>query len=376
MKVAIVTDFLTKLGGAERVVKLLLDMYPEADIFTLLYDEKKTEHQFASHNITQSALAKLPAFLKKRHKLFFPFMPTLMERFDLDRYDLVISSSSAYAHGVITSPNTTHIVYCHSPMRYAWDYTHQYFKEQRMSALGESIARFLMKRMREWDFCASKRATHFIANSKHVQKRIQKYYRRESTVMYPPVQTDRFKPIKKHQDYYLIVSTLTPYKKIDLAIQLFNKINRKLVIIGDGPAKESLRVIANENIDFLGRVSDDVAKVYYENCRAFIFPSEEDFGIAPVEAMACGKPVLAFKKGGLLETVIEGVTGEFFSEQTIESMEDALGRMLLNERFYDAKKIHEHALNFSEKHFTNAFLKFINDTLTAKEGKKKRAKER
>jgi len=363
MKIAIVTDFLCKLGGAERVVKVLLDMYPEADIYTLLYDEEKVGKIFPAKKVTESKLAKWPNFLKKRHKYLFPFMPQFMEGFDLSEYDLVISSSSAYAHGVITNLETTHLVYCHSPMRYVWDYTHKYLQEQNLNFINRAVARYLLKGVRQWDFLASKRPDTYIANSQHVAKRIQKYYRKESTVVYPPVDTSRFKVQKYHEDYFLIVSTLTPYKKIDQAIRLFNKINKKLVIIGDGPARTALQSLANDNVDFLGFQSDKDVTEYMQNCQALIFPGEEDFGITPVEAMACGKPVLAYRKGGLIETVVEGETGEFFDEETVESMEDGLGRLLLNYKFYKPREIRKHAEKFSEKIFKKNIEKVVKEAM-------------
>ncbi|MBT6068251.1 glycosyltransferase [Candidatus Peregrinibacteria bacterium] len=362
MKVAIVADFLLKLGGAERVVQSFLEMYPDADIYTILYDEAKVGSVFPKEKVTESKLAAWPKFLRKRYKYFFPLMPGFIEGFDLSDYDLVISSSSAYSHGVITSLGTQHIVYCHSPMRYAWDYAHKYLEEQNLNFLNRGIVKYFLKQIREWDFLASKRPDVYIGNSKHVKKRIEKYYRRDAEVVYPPVNVSRFKPQKYHGDYFLIVSTLTPYKKIDQAIQLFNKVNRKLVIIGDGPARSSLEAIAGPNIDFLGFVSDSEVTEYMQNCQAFVFPGEEDFGITPVEAMACGKPVLAYRKGGLTESVIEGETGEFFDEQDLDSMEDALGRLILNYKFYDHKSIRKRAEEFSEERFKKEIEKIVEKT--------------
>ena len=374
MKVAIVTDFLLKLGGAERVTKFLLNMYPDADIFTLLYDEKIVGKVFPKNKVTESDLAKWPRFLRKKYKYFFPLFPNFVEKFDFCGYDLVISSSSAYTHGVITDLETTHVVYCHSPMRYAWDYAHKYLAEQNLNIINRATVRCFMKKIREWDFLASKRPDSYIANSINVAKRIKKYYRRDSVVIYPPVNISRFKVQKSHEDFFLIVSTLTPYKKIDHAIRLFNKINKKLVIIGDGPMKGALKSIAGKNIDFLGFRSDNEVTEYMQNCQALIFPGEEDFGITPIEAMACGKPVLGYRKGGLLESVTEGECGEFFDEQTIESMEDGLGRLLLNYKFYDQKKIRSQAEKFSEEKFKSEFEKHIHKCLHSRKNRLVRAK--
>jgi glycosyltransferase involved in cell wall biosynthesis len=354
MKIAFVHDFLLRLGGAERVLKSLMDMYPDAPVYTLLYDEAAVGEVFPRNRVITSKLQKWPRFIPGMHKLMFPFMPGAIEDFDFSGYDIVVSSSNAYAHGIITNLETTHICYTHSPMRYAWDYTHQYLRDQKLGLLGEAVVSRLLHKVRIWDFLAADRVDIHIANSKTVQNRIQKYYRKESQIITPPVNTERFAPHPKHEGYFLMVSSLTPYKRIDLAIEVFNKLGKRLVIIGQGNDETRLRRLAGPHIDFLGYKEDEVVKEYMENCRAFIFPGEEDFGIAPVEAMACGKPVLALRKGGLVETMIEGVTGQFFDEQTVESMEGGLTQLLINEKDYDAETIAKHAQQFSEKNFQKA----------------------
>lgn len=359
MKVALVHEFLVKLGGAERVLKALMDIYPKAPVFTLVYDEKKVGEVFPKERIVTSHFQKYPAFLRKRYRYFLPGIPRAVEDFDLEEFDLVISSNTAFSHGVITPINTRHICYCHSPMRYAWDWSNEYRRENGITGLKTAIYAPLMKYLREWDMIASNRPDKYIANSANVQKRLKKYYKVDSDVIYPPVDTDRFRVSTKHCDFFLIVSTLTPYKRIDLAVQLFNKIGRKLVIIGDGPQRVYLESIAGPNIDFLGFKDDETVKEYLQNCRALIFPGEEDFGIVPVEAMACGKPVLAYGKGGVRETVISGKTGEFFFEPTVESMEDGLARLLYNERFYKPIAIRRHALTFSKANFEKKIKKSL-----------------
>ncbi|MBL4694076.1 glycosyltransferase [Candidatus Gracilibacteria bacterium] len=350
MKVAIVHDFLLKLGGAERVVKVLMEMFPEAPVFTLLYDEKKVGHVFPKERVRTSFLQK--SIFRKKRRLLVHKMPRAIEELDFSEFDLVISSSTTYSHGIITGIDTMHLCYCHSPMRYAWDWCNEYQKENNIRGFKKFLYAPLMKYLREWDIAACDRPDSYMANSRNVQKRISKYYRQESEIVYPPVDTERFKVIQaKHSDYFLIVSTLTPYKRVDLAVQLFNKLGRKLVIIGDGPHRQYLQDIACDNIDFLGFKDDEVVKEYLENCRAFIFPGEEDFGMAPVEAMAAGKPVLAFGKGGCTESVVSGKTGEFFFEENVESMEDGLARLLYNERFYRPRTIARHAENFSREVF-------------------------
>ncbi len=355
MKIALVHDFLIKLGGAERVLKVFADMYPDAPIYTLLYDEKVCGKVFPASRVRASYLQGMPKFLRSRQKYLLPFMPRAVESFDLTDYDLIISSSNAYAHGVLVSSTTKHVCYCHSPMRYAWDYTHEYMQEQNAGRLKKYMANKIIHKIRQWDQVAADRVDTYIANSNHVRKRIKKYYRKDSEILYPPVDTRRFKPQKEHNNYFLIVSTLSPYKKIDLAVHLFNKIGKELIIIGDGSQYDYLKSIAASNVHLMGFKDDDTVKKYMEGCRALIFPGEEDFGITPVEAMACGKPVLAYGKGGALETIIPGETGEFFYEPTIESMEDGLGRLIVNEPNYNAEKIHKHAVQFSKQKFVENF---------------------
>lgn len=355
MKVALVHDFLVKMGGAERVLEVLADMYPDAPIYTLLYDEEKCGWFFPPERVRPSFLQKFPDFIRKRQRYLFPLMPRAIESFDLSEFDLIISSSNAYAHGVLTPSHALHVCYCHSPMRYTWDYAHEYMEEQNVGSVKEFFASRLIHGVRFWDQVAADRPDVYIANSEHVQKRIKKYYRQDAEVIYPPVRTDDFRAAAEHEDYFLIVSALTPFKKIDRAVQLFNKIQKRLVVIGGGAQEEYLKAIAGSTVDILGRKDDETVKEFLKNCRAYVMPAEEDFGIAPVEAMACGKPVLAYGKGGVLETVIPGKTGELFYEPTLAAMEDALGRLIVNEPQYKPATIRRHALQFSEKTFTERF---------------------
>lgn len=351
MKVALVHDFLVKLGGAERVLKVFADMYPKAPIHTLFYDEDKVGSVFPKERVITSGLQKYPKFIRKRYRLLLPKFPRYIEDLDLEGYDLVLSSSTAMAHGVLTSTDTKHVCYCHSPIRYAWDWTNEYREENNIKGLKMLFYAPIIKYIREWDQISADRPDAYIANSNNVKKRLKKYYKADSDVIYPPVEVDRFRASDSHSDYFLIVSTLAPYKKIDLAVQLFNKIGRKLVIIGDGQQRQYLEDIAGDNIEFLGFKNDETVKAYMENCRALIFPGEEDFGMTPVEAMACGKPVLAYGRGGCTESVISGKTGEFFFEPTVESMEDGLARLLYNERFYKPHTIRRHSMNYSREIF-------------------------
>ncbi len=359
MKVALVHDFLLKLGGAERVLKIFANMYPDADIFTLLYDEEKVGHVFPKERVKTSFLHKYPKFIRIFHRFLIYKMPSAIEELNLDAYDLVISSSNSFAHGVITQVEAKHICYCHSPMRYAWDWVNEYREENNINGLKKFLYTPLVSYLRSWDKISSDRPDFYLANSQNVKNRIKKYYGQDSEVLYPPVDVDRFKLTEGNEDYFLIVSTLSPYKKVDLAVELFNKIGKKLVIIGDGSHRAYLESIAGDNIEFLGFKSDEAVTEYIENCRAFIFPGEEDFGITPVEAMSAGKPVLAYGRGGALETVIENKTGEFFFEPTVESMEDGLSRLLYNEKFYVANEICEHAKKFSRDIFEKNFKEFV-----------------
>ena len=359
MKIALAHEMLVKLGGAERVLKSLSDLYLKAPIYTLFYDSKKTDEWFGDKKMHPSKLQKWFK-LGIKPKFLLSKMPKAVEKWNFSNYDVVISSSSAFIHGIKTGPNTKHICFCHSPMRYAWDYTHEYTKNYS-KFMQFLIARKLNK-IRQWDFLTSGQPDLIIANSKHVQKRIQKYWRRDSVVVYPPVDVNRFTPQKHHEDYFLIVSALTPFKRIDLAIHTFNKIRRKLIIIGDGTQRKYLESIAHDNIEFLGYKDDHVTRDYIENCRAFIFPGEEDFGITPVEAMAAGKPVLAYGMGGVTESVQAGISGEFFYKLTPESLEDGLARLLANEKSYNPNTIRLTAEQFDEKVFAEKIQTIVQRT--------------
>ncbi len=348
MKVALVHEMLLKLGGAERVLKSLSEIYPQAPLFTLLRDERKAKEWFGESKISSSALQGLYRWLPSP-KLLLPGMPQAIESLDFRGFDLVVSSSSAFAHGIKTEPKTKHLCYCHSPMRYAWDYTHQYAKGK--SAWEQWAIAKLLHGIRQWDFRAAERADLVVANSHHVRKRVEKYWRRKAQVIYPPVNVEGFSPSKEHENYFLIVSALTPFKRIDLAVQAFSKVKKRLLIIGEGAQRKALEAIAGPSVEFLGRKSDEEVASYMERCRALIFPGEEDFGIAPVEAMAAGKPVLAYGVGGVTESVRAGTSGEFFFRQTPDSLLDGLARLLANEKHYKRQEIRKIAEQFGEERF-------------------------
>ena len=354
-KIAIVHDFLTYFGGAERVLASLHDLYPEAPIYTLLYDKDKMKRYFPDAKIRTSFLNKLPKFIRKRKKYLLPLMPTAAETFDLRDFDIVISSSNSFAKGIITKPKTVHICYCHAPTRFLWDWHYNYLNENKIKGIKKVLMLPFLHYMRMWDKSASERVDQFIANSQNTADKIKKFYRRESVVIYPPAITGKLKVHKvksqKSDNYFLIVSRLSPYKRIDIAVEAFNKLGLPLIIIGDGQDRKRLEKMAEKNIKFLGFQPDEKLGQYYQNCYAFIFPGEDDFGITPVEAMSFGKPVLAFRKGGLIETIIEGITGEFFDDPIPEILADGIRRLKNNYNNYNPEKIAAYAEKFSKKKF-------------------------
>lgn len=355
MKTAIVHDWLVNYGGAERVVEQMLLLYPDADIYTLVYDEKKMGKIFPKEKVHTSSLQKIP-MAEKLYTKFLSLMPKAFEEFDLTGYDLVIASSSCCAKGVITSPTTPFIAYIHSPMRYAWDLYYDYLKNSGR------LTKFFMKRwmpdIRKWDYISSQRIDTLVANSSYIARRIKKFWNRDAAVVYPPVDTDRLSVSDEAAgDYFVVFSRFVPYKRIDLAISACARLNKKLIVIGSGSQEKELKLLAasckNAGIKFTGRISDSEVKAYLQKCRALIFCAEEDFGIIPVEAQACGRPIIAFGKGGALETVVNGKTGVFFEEQSVESLVKAIEKFekLDKENTFNPKKIREHAEKFSAENF-------------------------
>lgn len=363
LRIALAHEYLTRRGGAERVLHRIAGLYPDTPIYTLLKNDKIAKEDYKGHTVYESFLGKFPGFLRRRVKYLAPFCPTAAESIDLSKYDVVISSSNSFIKGVVTKPQTLHITYCHAPTNFAWDVFHDYVEDQKKGPLMSFGIKFLAHYIRQWDRQAADRVDYYIANSKLTQKRIKKFYRKDSEVIYPPVDTKRFKPQAKHDNYFLIVSQLTPYKKIDIAIQAFNRLNLPLVIVGDGADRKRLEKIAGENITFTGFLPDEDVVKYYENCRGFIFAGSDDFGIAPVEAMAAGKPVLALREGGALETIIEGETGEFFDAPIVELLADGVRRLIENESQYDVKNISKHASQFSQERFDKEFKKFVDSKI-------------
>ncbi|TDX59263.1 glycosyltransferase family 4 protein [Orenia marismortui] len=358
MKVAIVHDWLTNMGGAERVISYLHSLFPTAPIYTLVYNEDKMDDEFKEMDIRTSFLQKIP-FSKTNYQKLLPLMPLAVEQFDFSEYDLVISSSTSVAKGIITNTDTVHICYCNTPMRYAWDMYHFYRKDK--NPIFRGIISIIMNYIRIWDRVSADRVDYFIANSNNVAKRIKKHYRRESKVIYPPVNTDFYTPNDKSEDFYLVVSRLVPYKRIDIVIKAFNQLGLPLKIIGDGSEFDNLKNIARDNIEFKGRVSDQEVRNYYRKCKAFIFPGEEDFGITPVEAQACGKPVIAYGKGGVLETIIDGETGKFFYQAKVESLLAAVKEFEKDIDSYDSETIRNHAFKFSRDEFKEKIINLVEE---------------
>jgi glycosyltransferase involved in cell wall biosynthesis len=347
-------------GGAEKFLVTLKSMFPEAPIYTTVYNSQRMPDYFKSWDIHTSFIQNLP-YATTRYQLYLPLMPTAIEQLNFDGYDLVISGSHSVMKGIITGPDTLHICYCHSPLRYAWDFYHRYLALEDVKYWQRPLIPWVMNYIRLWDQVSANRVDAFIANSHHVRRRIQKYYRRESIVINPPVEIDRFTPQENHDDFYLIVGRLVPYKRHDLAIEAFNKNGRTLVIIGDGPERGRLEQKAKPNIKFLGRQSDAVITDHLQRCRGFIFPGEEDFGIAPVEAMACGKPVIAYQRGGALETVIEGLTGTFFNIADSDALTAAVLRA--EAITWNPEKIYMHTQQFSTQRFTQKLNLFLEEQL-------------
>jgi glycosyltransferase involved in cell wall biosynthesis len=355
VNIAIVHDFFCNIGGSDAVVQALHQLFPDAPVYTLIvYDRNRDAEFIQEMKLRLSFLQRIP-WARRSHQPFLPLFPIAVEQFDLHGYDLIITSSHSCAKGVITPPETVHICYCHTPMRYAWDMYPEYTLQ--MGRLARAITALVMHYIRLWDVLSTARVDHFIANSRFVARRIWKYYRREATVIYPPVDTTYFTPEDRDEDYYLVVSRLTAYKRIDLAVAAFNRLGRPLRIIGDGPELRRLQAMAGANITFLGHQSRATVREHLARCRALIFPGVEDFGIVPVEAQAAGRPVIAYAAGGALETVTDGVTGLFFQEQspaalcaTVEQFEQTV---------FDKQLIRENARQFDVARFAEQMRVFI-----------------
>jgi glycosyltransferase involved in cell wall biosynthesis len=357
MKLAIVHDYLNQMGGAERTVEVLHEVFPDAPIYTSIYLPDKMPDSLRQMDIRTSFMQKLPG-LSKHFKKYLLLYPYAFMQFNLGEYDVVLSSSSAWAKGVAVNTKTCHICYCYTPMRFVWNYE-DYVRREKFGHTTRKILPVAIERLKKWDLSTVNNVDYYVAISKYVAERIKRCYEREAEVIYPPVNTYFYKMAdsSKVEDYYLIVSRLNTYKKIDLVVETFNQLGLPLVIIGDGPYGSYLQRIAGKNIKFLGRLTDEEIKGYYERCRAFIFPGEEDFGITPLEAQSAFRPVIAFGRGGALETVIDGKTGVFFDEHTIESLKDAVLRF--NKIKFDPFVIRKNAESFDKSVFMSNIKLFV-----------------
>jgi len=362
MKVALVHDWLYVDGGAEKVLSAFLEIYPDADIFSLVdfLPDDKRERLLNKKRATTSFIQKLP-FSKKYFKHYLPLFPIAVEQFDLTKYDLVISSSYAVAKGVLTPPSSVHISYCHSPVRYAWDMYHTYIKEHDIKGIKALFIKYVLHKIRIWDIISSNRVDYFIANSNFVKKRIDKFYKREAEVIHPFVDTDKFCLETKKEDFYLTASRLVPYKKIKLIVEAFNKSGKKLVVIGEGEEYKEIKNIAKSNIKVLGYREDDVLIEYMQRAKAFVYAALEDFGIVPLEAMACGTPVICYGKGGVKESVVDGKTGVFFFEQNSEALNEAIKKF--EDMRFDPVFISKHALSFSKERFKKQIKSFVEEKM-------------
>ncbi|WP_051564609.1 glycosyltransferase family 4 protein [Desulfovermiculus halophilus] len=356
MKTAIVHYWLIGMRGGEKVLSALLDIFPDADIFTHVYDLKAVSEKIANHNVYTSFIQDLP-FSKRLYQNYLPLMPLALEQFDLRDYDLVISSESGPAKGVLTRPDALHICYCHTPMRYLWDMYHDYKKQA--GPLKRLAMTPLLHYMRMWDLASAQRVDHFIANSNYVASRIRKYYRQNATVIYPPVAVDEFYSSDEPKDFYLMVGQLVGYKRADLAVRAFNRMGKRLVVIGDGEQLSMLQKIAKKNIVLMGKQPFEVIKKHFARCRALIFPGMEDFGIVPVEAMASGRPVIAYGRGGALETIVEGETGLFFREQSEVSIIEAVEEFEKTKSNITSEACRNQAKTFDLDRFTEEIKEFV-----------------
>ncbi|NQV90393.1 glycosyltransferase [Candidatus Uhrbacteria bacterium] len=356
MKLALVHDYLIQDGGAEKVVDVMHGLWPTAPLYTLLFDPN-TLPTFKGRDIRTSFLSKLP-FGRRKYQWYLPLMPTATEHYNLSEYDVVLSSTSAFAKGVITREDALHVCYCHTPTRYLWSDTHSYLEELRIPKLVKKLLPPVLSHLRMWDRQAADRVDLFVANSETVRRRIQKYYRRDAVVIHPPVETERFTISSEPKTYFLTGGRLVAYKRYDLVIEAANRTGLPLKIFGSGPVEKKLRKMSKPNVQFLGRVNDEEQAKLYAGARAFIHPQEEDFGITPVESMASGRPVIAWRKGGATETIVEGLSGQFFDEQSWEELADFMIRF--EDQQWDPQKIKAHAETFSRARFESELTTLIN----------------
>ena len=365
MKVAIIHDWFVTYAGAERVLEQMLKVFPQADVFSLVDFLPEQDRGFLLGKQVRTTLIQNLPYARSKYRNYLPLFPIAIEQLDLSGYDVIISSSHAVAKGVITGPDQLHVSYVNTPIRYAWDLQHQYLKESNLDkGLKAIIARAILHYIRMWDVRTANGVDYYLANSQFIARRIHKVYRREASVIYPPVNISAFSLFTEKEDFYLTASRMVPYKRIDLVVATFNQLKDKnLVVIGDGPEYKKIRSLGGSNIEFLGHAPSEVMRDYMQRARAFVFAAEEDFGITPVEAQACGTPVIAFGEGGCVETVIghtmPNPTGVFFAEQTIESLVHAIAVFKDNEHKLTPDSCRNNAMRFSEERFCGEFSEFV-----------------
>ncbi len=372
MRVAIAHEWLTTLGGSERVVETLLEQYPGAPVYTTFLSDRNLPESVDRWDVRTSFVQKLP-FLHRISQRYIPLFPLAFESFDFTGYDVVITSSSACSKGVLTGPETLNICYCYTPLRYAW----QPHLDRRLGDANPMVRAcndLVVHYLRLWDRLASDRVDHFIAISEHVAARIAKFYRREAAVIYPPVDVKRFPVVDRARDYFLIVSRLVPYKHVELAVEAFTLLGLPLKVVGEGPERARLEAMAGPSVDFMGFVPEDDLPGLISGCLALIFPGEEDFGIVPVEAMAAGRPVIGLARGGLLESAVDGKTAVMFPDPSVESLIDAVSRFQPGD--FDPDKLSRHAAKFSKERFKQEFSQFVDARLQAAGKSGKNAKMR
>lgn len=368
MRVAIVHYWLVGMRGGEKVLEELCLMFPQADIFTHVHDPSRTSDIINRHKITETYIARLP-FARKLYQKYLPLMPSALEELDLTSYDLVISCEAGPAKGVITHPNAVHLCYCHSPMRYLWDQYHTY------RGTAGWLTRFFMSAtmpmLRAWDVASASHVDRFIANSSFIARRIAKVYRRDAEIIFPPVDLDAFAIAPAPSaDFYFYIGQLVPYKRVDLAVAACTRLGRRLVVVGTGSEAAALRAMAGPTVEFRGWASYEEVKSLYQNCRALLFPGEEDFGIVPLEAMASGRPVIAYGSGGALDTVVEGVTGTFFHHQSVEALTAAIETFEGSEHTFEPQKIRQHARGFDRDVFRRNLGAYIDTCMRELSGKR------
>jgi len=372
MKVAIVHEWLVNYAGSEKVLAEMIGLYPEADIFSIIdFLSDREKRLLLNKGIKTSFIQHLP-MAKAGYRNYLPIMPIAIKRFDLSRYDLVISSSHAIAKGIKKDPEQLHICYCHTPMRYIWDLQSEYLNDKMLGSGPKGImVRTLLNYLRKWDTSTSKDVDYFISNSYYIRERIKRIYKRDAEVIYPPVDIASFKISDKRDTFFITVSRMVPYKRVDLIVRAFAMTGLPLIVVGDGPELRKIKRLARRNIEFMGFLRDDILRIYLQRARAFVYAAEEDFGIAPVEAQACGIPVIAFGKGGVRETVVPfnksddttllkvAPTGVFFYQQTPDALNDAIKRFMDIEDRFNPYEIRKNAERFSRERFRREFKDFV-----------------